>query len=255
MAQMPTDFIAVIPARYASSRLPGKPLADIGGHPMIEWVYRRTKQSGAREVLVATDDERVAEACRAFAGRVEMTGAHHASGTDRIAELIERSDWSERQIIVNVQGDEPLLPPELIDQVARLMQRHTDAGMATLVTAVRSENEWRDPSTVKVIVDRAGYALYFSRAPIPRPRDGDTVPPGALRHVGLYAYRASALRTLAASPPCALEQTEGLEQLRALWLGLRIAVQEACAEPPRAVDTQADLAAVRALVVDRGVSV
>ena len=240
-------FIAVIPARFGSSRLPGKPLADIGGRPMIAWVYEQALQSGAREVLVATDDERIVAACHDFNAPVELTAAQHESGTDRIAEVAERLGWPDDQIVVNVQGDEPLLPPGLISQVAELLSQDPDAAIATLATPVRSRDEWQDPDLARVIVDRNGRALYFSRAPIPWPRDGGTPP--ALRHIGLYAYRVGALKQIAATPPCELERLERLEQLRALWIGLKIIVAEACEVPPRGVDTEADLRAVREQLV------
>ena len=243
---MAQDFIAVIPARFGSSRLPGKPLADIAGRPMIAWVYERAQQSGASDVLVATDDERIATACREFGAAVELTSASHESGTDRIAEVAERLGWADDRIVVNVQGDEPLLPPALISQVAVLLGQDPAAGVATLVTPVRSRDEWQDPNMARVIVDRNGRALYFSRAPIPWPRDGGTPP--ALRHIGLYAYRVDALKQLAATSPCELERVERLEQLRALWLGMKIVVSEACEVPPRGVDTEADLDAVRELL-------
>ncbi len=240
-------FIAVIPARFGSSRLPGKPLADIGGRPMIAWVYEQALQSGARDVLVATDDERIVAACQDFNAPVELTAAQHESGTDRIAEVAERLGWPDDQIVVNVQGDEPLLPPGLISQVAELLSQDPDAAIATLATPVRSRDEWQDPNLARVIVDRNGRALYFSRAPIPWPRDGGTPP--ALRHIGLYAYRVGALKQIAATPPCELERLERLEQLRALWIGLKIIVAEACEVPPRGVDTEADLRAVREQLV------
>jgi len=236
-------FIAVIPARYASTRLPGKPLKDIAGKPMIEWVYRQTLQSGAGEVIVATDDERIAAACRGFNARVEMTSTEHASGTDRIAELARRFEWDDQQIVVNVQGDEPLISPVCIAQVARLLAWRPQAAIATLVTSLESETEFRDPNFVKVVTDKDGWALYFSRAPIPWPRDGGK--PAVMRHIGLYAYRAEALRTISDASPCALEEVERLEQLRALWLGLRIIVGKSAEPPAPAVDTEEDLARVR----------
>lgn len=239
-----TDFVVVIPARHASSRLPGKPLADIAGRPMIEWVCERARLGGAREVIVATDDERIAEVCRRAGTRVEMTDAAHASGTDRIAEVAARLGWPQDQIVVNVQGDEPLLPPALVTQVAALLERRTDAGVATLVTPLGREQTFEDPNLVKAVTDGDGTALYFSRAPIPH--HGDGLPSAIVRrHVGLYAYRAGALARLASTPPCALEQAERLEQLRVLWLGLRIAVEDAVEPPPRGVDTPEDLAEVR----------
>jgi 3-deoxy-manno-octulosonate cytidylyltransferase (CMP-KDO synthetase) len=239
-------FIAVIPARYASTRLPGKPLKDIAGKPMIEWVYRQTLQSGAAEVIVATDDERIAAACRRFDARVEMTSAEHASGTDRIAELARRFEWDDQQIVVNVQGDEPLISPVCIAQVARLLAWRPPAAIATLVTSLESETEFHDPNFAKVVTDKDGWALYFSRAPIPWPRDGGM--PAVMRHIGLYAYRAEALRAMSDAAPCALEEVERLEQLRALWLGLRIIVGKAAEPPAPAVDTEEDLARVRRFI-------
>ncbi len=245
---MAEEFIVVIPARFGSSRLPGKPLADIGGRPMVAWVYEQALRSGADSVLIATDDERIVAACRDFNAPVELTAAHHESGTDRIAELAERLGWAEDQIVVNVQGDEPLLPPSLISQVAGLLSQDPDAAVATLATPIQSHEEWQDKNLARVIVDRNGQALYFSRAPIPWPREGGTPP--ALRHIGLYAYRVHALMKIAATPPCELERLERLEQLRALWLGMKIIVAEACEVPPRGVDTEADLDAVRQQLVN-----
>jgi 3-deoxy-manno-octulosonate cytidylyltransferase (CMP-KDO synthetase) len=236
-------FIAVIPARYASTRLPGKPLKDIAGKPMIERVYRQASLSGASEVIVATDDERIASACRGFGAPVELTSAEHASGTDRIAELARRFDWPDDQIVVNVQGDEPLISPLSIAQTARLLGWHPQAAIATLTAPLVSEREFHDPNFAKVVTDRDGWALYFSRAPIPYPRDGGM--PAVRRHIGLYAYRAGSLRAISAAPPCALEETEKLEQLRALWLGLRIIVEDAVEPPAPAVDTEEDLIKVR----------
>jgi len=236
-------FIAVIPARYASTRLPGKPLKDIAGKPMIQWVYDQAAQSGAVEVIVATDDERIAAACRKFGAPVEFTSAAHASGTDRIAELAHRFGWDDQQIIVNVQGDEPLISPLCIAQTARLLGWHPEATIATLMTPLADEAEFRDPNFAKVVTDKNGWALYFSRAPIPWPRDGGM--PMVRRHIGLYAYRAGGLKAISAAPPCALEEAEKLEQLRALWLGFRIIVADSVEPPSPAVDTEQDLAKVR----------
>jgi 3-deoxy-manno-octulosonate cytidylyltransferase (CMP-KDO synthetase) len=169
-------FIAVIPARYASTRLPGKALKDIAGKPMVEWVYRQTIQSGASEVIVATDDERIAAACRRFGARVELTSTEHASGTDRIAELAHRFEWHEEQIVVNVQGDEPLISPLCIAQTARLLGWHPQAAIATLTVPLTTPAEFHDPNFVKVVTDKDGWALYFSRAPIPWPRGGGPPP-------------------------------------------------------------------------------
>jgi 3-deoxy-manno-octulosonate cytidylyltransferase (CMP-KDO synthetase) len=243
---MTCRFKVVIPARYDSVRLPGKPLADIHGKPMILWAYEAACRSGAAEVIVATDDERIATVCRKAGARVELTAPHHASGTDRTAELANRLAWGDDDIVVNVQGDEPLLPPRLVDQVAGLLEADPAAGVATLVTAVRDEREFRDANIVKVVGDGTGGALYFSRAPIPYPRDGG-LPPSARRHIGVYGYRARSLRTIADARPCTLETTERLEQLRVLWLGIRIIVADAVEVPPRGVDTAEDLTETRRL--------
>lgn len=244
-----TDFVAVIPARYESSRLPGKPLADIEGRPMIAWVYDRAVRSGAREVWIATDDDRIAEVSRAFGANVEMTSSEHQSGTDRIAEVAVKRAWPDDLIVVNVQGDEPLLPPELIRQVAGLLASKPDAAIGTLVTPIRGRADYEDRHTAKVVIDAEGNALYFSRAAIPHAGDGE--PPAlARRHIGIYAYRVAQLKSLAAAPPCELELSEKLEQLRALYLGYRIAVADAVADAARGVDTEEDLAAVRSLATD-----
>lgn len=244
---MTTAFSVVIPARYASSRLPGKPLADLAGRPMIAWTVDRARESGAREVIVATDDARVAAAVTAAGVDVEMTDPAHASGTDRVAEVARRRGWSAEHIVVNVQGDEPLVPPALIAQAARLLARHAEAAIATLMTPVESEAEFNDPSTAKVIFDRDGRALYFSRAPIPASRDGER-PDTPRRHVGLYAYRVRELLALTAEAPCPLEISEKLEQLRALWLGYQIVVEDAVEKPARGVDTPHELEAVRRII-------
>ncbi len=253
---MTAPFKVVIPARYASTRLPGKPLADLGGRPMIGWVHNAALGSGAEEVIVATDDERIAAACEAFGAEVVMTRGDHASGTDRVAEVAEQRGWEPDTIVVNIQGDEPLLPPALVQQVAGLLAGAPEAEMATLVTPVDTVQAWLDPHMVNVVADRAGRALYFSRAPIPWPRDQQpgsegqftTPPPGARRHVGIYGYRAAALFRLTAEPPCELELVEQLEQLRALYLGFTILVADACREPPRGVDTAEDLEQLRSMV-------
>lgn len=249
-------FRVVIPARYASTRLPGKPLADIGGRPMIQWVHERVAASGAAEVIVAVDDERVAECCAGFGAVVQMTSAAHATGTDRLGEVAARRGWQDADVVVNVQGDEPLLPSPLVGQVAALLQTDAGADLATLVTPVESLEEFLDAAVVKVVRRADGRALYFSRAPIPWHRDGPVGPggvpqdfSGAWRHLGLYAYRVGALRRLAAAPPAPLEAAEKLEQLRALQLGLAIAVGEARQRPGPGVDTPADLERVRALLL------
>lgn len=251
-------FHAVIPARYESTRLPGKPLASIGGRPMIRWVWERAVQSGAASVTVATDHEAVAAACRSFGAVVEMTDPGHASGTDRIAEVADRAGWPEEAIVVNVQGDEPLLPPAVIRQVAELLVLHPDADMATLGTPIHDLQEYLAPQVVKMVTDARGGALYFSRAPVPWHRDGAPRGPssqerfeGAIRHLGIYGYRVGALKRLAAQPPCRVEEIERLEQLRALWMGMRIQSDMAVEVPPAGVDTPADLDRVNALLTGR----
>jgi 3-deoxy-manno-octulosonate cytidylyltransferase (CMP-KDO synthetase) len=248
-------FRAVIPARFASTRLPGKPLADIGGRPMIRHVYERVAAAGAEEVIVATDDARVQQACSAFGADVQMTSPSHLSGTDRLAEVAARRGWREADVVVNVQGDEPLLPPALVRQVAALLNADPGADIATLGTPVVSIEEFLDPAVVKVVRRADGRALYFSRAPIPWHRDDAPAGvatqrnfAGALRHLGLYAYRVGALQRLAAAAPSALELAEKLEQLRALSLGMAITVGEALERPGPGVDTPGDLERVRALI-------
>jgi 3-deoxy-manno-octulosonate cytidylyltransferase (CMP-KDO synthetase) len=248
-------FRAVIPARYASTRLPGKPLADIAGKPMIQHVHERVAASGAAEVIVATDDERVAGACARFGAEVQMTSSSHASGTDRLAEVASRRGWSPGEIVVNVQGDEPLLPPSLVRQAAALLGADPGADIATLGTPILSLEEFLDPAVVKVVRRADARALYFSRAPIPWHRDdapaGFTTQrsfAGAWRHLGLYAYRVAALQRLAAASPAPVEQAEKLEQLRALYLGMAITVGEALERPGPGVDTPEDLQRIRALL-------
>lgn len=251
------SFKVVIPARYASSRLPAKALLDIGGRPMLQWVIAAASRSRAGEVLVATDDARVAQIAVDSQQRsiAVMTSAGHQSGTDRIAEVAALRGWDERTIVVNVQGDEPQLPPALIDQVAALLERDKDADIATLCTPIASLQEFLDPNVVKVVTASGGGAMYFSRAPIPWHRDAapeglasQTSILGAQRHLGIYAYRVEALRRLTQIPPSDLEVTEKLEQLRALQAGMRIVVAVASAAPGIGVDTEHDLARVRALL-------
>ena len=249
-------FHVVIPARYASTRLPGKPLLDIAGKTMIQRVVERACASSADEVLVATDDARIAAAVRdprrpAQAIAV-MTDPDLPSGTDRVAAVARVRGWSDDTLVVNVQGDEPFLPTRLIEQAADLLERDPAAGIATLATAIGSLEEFLDPNVVKVVRAQDGAALYFSRAPIPWTRDGAPAGltsqrefAGAWRHVGLYAYRVGVLRKLTSLPASALEQREKLEQLRALESGVRIVVG-ACLEPPApGVDTEADLERAR----------
>jgi 3-deoxy-manno-octulosonate cytidylyltransferase (CMP-KDO synthetase) len=245
-------YRVVIPARYGSTRLPGKPLLALAGRPMIQWVHERARRSGAQEIIVATDDERIARVARDFGATVCMTASSHASGTDRIAEVARRAGWAGRDVVVNVQGDEPLLPEMLVDQVAALLEASPDAAIATLAMPLATGAEWRDPNVVKVVVDRAQRALYFSRAPIPFARDaaggGDDAPALARRHIGIYAYRVEALAALSALPPGRLECLEQLEQLRALEHGMRISVADAQVPPGPDVNCAEDLAAVSALL-------
>lgn len=247
------SFKIVIPARYASTRLPGKPLVMIKGRSLLQHVYERAMQCGAEEIVVATDDERIAAAARACGASVAMTLASHASGTDRIAEVARSRGWAPQTIVVNVQGDEPLLPPAIVKQVVQLLAAQRGSAMATLYSPITNLEEFRDPNVVKLVADNAGRALYFSRAPIPWPRDNASggAPrafPGALRHIGMYAYRAAALLQLASLPASASELTERLEQLRALAHGLEIRVAEACERPGPDVNSPEDVARVAALL-------
>ena len=237
----------IIPARYASTRLPGKPLLDIAGLPMIARVVDCARASGARRVVVATDDERIRAAVLAHGADVVMTQSSHVSGTDRLAEAIALLDLDDDEIVVNLQGDEPLMPPRLIRDVADLLVAHPPAVMATACHAITQREEFLNPNVVKVVTDRTGYALYFSRAPIPWPRDAMSshAPIKAFRHIGLYAYRAGFVARYAAWPACPLETTEALEQLRVLWHGEKIAVLEAEEAPSAGVDTLEDLERVR----------
>jgi len=248
-------FRVVIPARYDSVRLPGKALREIAGKPMLQWVHERACAAGAAEVLIATDDARILEAAHRFGGEALMTAASHASGTDRIAEVARARRWPQRDIVVNLQGDEPLMPPRLIAQVAQLLDSAPGADIATLATPIASVEELLDTNAVKVVTDANGRALYFSRAPIPWNRSGasaghasQTDAGGARRHVGIYAYRVAALERLAALAPGALELREKLEQLRALENGLHIQVADAAEPPGPDVNTPADLERVTALL-------
>ena len=253
-------FKVVIPARYGSTRLPAKAIVDIGGKPMIQWVVDAALRSGASEVVVATDDARVAGAVNTSKGAtVAMTRADHPSGTDRIAEVAAVRGWGDSEIVVNVQGDEPLLPPEVVDQVAALLASDANADIATLSIPVASLEEFLDPNAVKVVSAADRSALYFSRAPIPWSRDGavqglmsQTTYIGAQRHLGIYAYRVASLKRITSMNPGKLEQAEKLEQLRALQAGMRILVSEAAHAAGTGVDTEHDLARVRAMVAGRG---
>lgn len=248
-------FTVVIPARYSSTRLPGKPLADIGGKPMVQRVYEQAKQAGADRVIVATDDARVQQVVKEFGGEVCMTSAAHESGTERLAEVVQKLHIDASHIIVNVQGDEPLIPPAIIAQVANNLAA-SHAPMATLAVEINNEAEAFNPNVVKVVTDQDGYALYFSRATIPWDRDQFAQPTmniaqPLLRHIGIYAYRAGFINTYVNWAPSALEKIESLEQLRVLWYGEKIHVDVAQEAPAAGVDTPEDLEAVRKIVAAR----
>ncbi|RBM70348.1 3-deoxy-manno-octulosonate cytidylyltransferase [Vibrio tarriae] len=249
------SFTVVIPARYQSTRLPGKPLADIGGKPMIQWVYEQAMQAGADRVIIATDDERVEQAVQAFSGVVCMTSPNHQSGTERLAEVVAKMAIPADHIVVNVQGDEPLIPPAIIRQVADNLAA-CSAPMATLAVEIEDEAEVFNPNAVKVIIDKNGYALYFSRATIPWDRDNfakadKAIVQPLLRHIGIYAYRAGFINTYLDWQPSQLEKIECLEQLRVLWHGEKIHVAVALEAPPAGVDTPEDLEVVRKFVAQQ----
>jgi 3-deoxy-manno-octulosonate cytidylyltransferase (CMP-KDO synthetase) len=246
------SFRVVIPARYASTRLPGKPLADIAGKPMVVRVVEAALQSGAAEIIVATDDARVSEAVAAHGHVAIMTRSDHASGTDRIAEVAARCGWADDSIVVNVQGDEPFIEPALIAAVAHALDADRAASIATAAHRIHGMAEFLNPNVVKVVTAASGRALYFSRAPIPWHRDGlaqqrDTLPVELMvrRHIGLYAYRVDFLRRYGELTPAPIEQWEALEQLRALWHGFHIHVIDCAYAPEAGVDTPADLERVR----------
>jgi 3-deoxy-manno-octulosonate cytidylyltransferase (CMP-KDO synthetase) len=240
-----SDFVIVIPSRYTSTRLPGKPLREINGKAMLEHVHERACESAAREVVIATDDERIAEAAEAFGGHVCMTGDQHRSGTERIAEVCDLLDWPDDTIVVNLQGDEPTMPAALINQCAALLDDGS-ADIATLASPIASQQDFENPNVVKVVVADNGNAMYFSRAAIPYARVDDSDIDArslALHHLGIYAYRCGVLRALVAAEPSHLEVCEQLEQLRALALGMTIRVAIPSERPGAGVDTEDDLAA------------
>lgn len=248
------DYTVIIPARMASSRLPDKPLADIVGVPMVVRVAQRAAQSTARRVVVAADDVRVVQACQAHGIEALLTRQDHVSGSDRLAEACELLGLPDEALVVNVQGDEPLIPPVLIDEVARVLAERPEASMGTAAHAIHDLAEFTNPNVVKVVMDTHQMALYFSRAPIPWWRDGQhqdgfkTLPtPAPLRHIGIYSYRAGFLRQFPQLQPAPIETLESLEQLRALWHGHRIAVHVTDAAPGPGVDTPGDLERVRGI--------
>jgi 3-deoxy-manno-octulosonate cytidylyltransferase (CMP-KDO synthetase) len=245
-----SKFVVVIPARYASERLPGKPLRRIAGKPLVQHVYERATQSDASEIIVATDDARIEQAATAFGARVCMTASYHSSGTDRLAEVSRLHDWPDDLVIVNLQGDEPLMPPELINECAALLQSGA-VEMATLASPIASAADFKDPNVVKVIVNSNGDAIYFSRAAIPYSRNPGTeqlAMQSALHHHGIYAYRSRVLQRVVAARRSPLEETEQLEQLRAIDMGIRIRVGRPARRPGPGVDTEADLAKVERLL-------
>ncbi|MCK3657299.1 3-deoxy-manno-octulosonate cytidylyltransferase [Pasteurellaceae bacterium Pebbles2] len=255
-----TNFTVIIPARFASSRLPGKPLADIAGKPMIQHVWEKAQQSGASRVVVATDNEQVRDAVLAFGGEVCMTSDKHNSGTERLAEVVQTLGIADDEIIVNIQGDEPLIPPVIVQQVAENLAKY-QVNMASLAVKIDDAEELFNPNAVKVLTDKNGYVLYFSRAVIPWDRDQFAqlqqaeisqkllkLQPHYLRHIGIYAYRAGFIKQYVQWQPTALEQIESLEQLRVLWNGERIHVELAKEIPAVGVDTPEDLEKVRSIL-------
>lgn len=255
---MTAPYHIVIPARLASERLPGKPLLEIAGRPLIEHVYRRACAASAARVVIATDADSVAERARSFGAEVVMTSADHPSGSDRIAECVERLGWDSRTVIVNLQGDEPLMPPACLDQAAALLAANPAADVASLWWPLREAAEVTDPNVVKVVTDQRGAALYFSRSVIPHPRGPGGVTAGLeagvvwKRHIGLYAYRAVALQAFTAAGPGQLERLEKLEQLRFLENGRGIVMARAAEAIPAGVDTPDDLRRVRSLLENGG---
>ena len=252
------DFSVVIPARYASTRLPGKVLIDLAGKPMVQRVYDQAKQSSASNVIVATDDDRIQSVVEGFGGVSCMTSPRHPSGTDRLQEVAELLEYNDDQVIVNVQGDEPLVPPDAIDQVAAILE-DPEVQIATLGEPIIDVEDFQDPNVVKVVIDRNGCALYFSRAPIPWAREEssgvDVKLPRqiqALKHLGIYAYRVSMLNAYVNWPQTGLEQVEKLEQLRVLWYGVKIHTGISRVPIPPGIDTEKDLQRVIKLIDSTG---
>jgi 3-deoxy-manno-octulosonate cytidylyltransferase (CMP-KDO synthetase) len=249
-------FKVVIPARYGSSRLPAKPLLDIAGKPMVVRVVEQVIKSGANEIVVATDHVEIYEVVNGLGYQAMMTRQDHASGTDRIAEVAKALSWAKDEIVVNVQGDEPLIEPALIREVAQNLAAHPKAAIATACHAIHDKQEMFNPNIVKVVFDKLGYAMYFSRAPIPFARDAfanqENIPENMLvhRHIGIYAYKVDFLNAFSGLPHSSIEQYEALEQLRALWHGYKISVFESDCVPATGVDTEEDLAKVRSIYLD-----
>ncbi|MEE9445103.1 MAG: 3-deoxy-manno-octulosonate cytidylyltransferase [Cocleimonas sp.] len=253
--------VLVIPARYASTRLPGKPLRLIAGKPMIQHVFERAQEAsnelGFSSIVIATDDARIQKVCNDFGAKVCMTSVDHETGSDRLAEVVTQNGWADHTIVVNLQGDEPLTPISSLKQVADNLTNHPEASIATLATPLSNQAEYIDPNVVKVVTDKNGMALYFSRANIPFQRDADLdescdTSDFALRHIGIYAYRAGYLKSFAKMEPCPIENLEKLEQLRAMWHGARIHVTVAQEVSGHGVDTEADLLAVENIFQELG---
>lgn len=248
------SFIVIIPARYESTRLPGKPLKDIAGATMIQRVWQQASKSSASRVIIATDDERIRQVANEFGAEVCMTRGDHVSGTDRLQEVAQTLELDDEQLVVNVQGDEPLIPPAVIDQVADNLAVHAVAGVSTLSEPINDIEAFDDPNVVKVVANAAGMANYFSRASIPWPRADDQAQSRVIpseqfpmRHIGIYAYRVGQLNAFVRWPVAPTEQAESLEQLRFLWNGVAIHVENAVEKVPAGIDTEKDLAAISAL--------
>ena len=254
-----SSFIVIIPARYASTRLPGKPLRDIAGLSMIQRVWQQALKSDATQVVIATDDSRIEQAAQAFGAQVCMTRSDHVSGTDRLQEVAQQLGLTDQQLVINVQGDEPLVPPAVINQVAQNLAQNPQAGVSTLCEPIETVADFINPNAVKVVADKQGMACYFSRAPVPWPRDhfGSQSQPVPLsmpelelarRHIGIYGYRVAQLNSFVAWPVAPLEQAESLEQLRFMWNGIGIHVADAVEPVPAGIDTEEDLQAAINLI-------
>jgi 3-deoxy-manno-octulosonate cytidylyltransferase (CMP-KDO synthetase) len=238
---MPSPFTVIIPARLASTRLPRKPLADIGGAPMVIRVAQQAAKSAAQRILIATDSDEILDVCGQYAFECVKTLSTHATGTDRLSEVVSQLGFADDAILVNVQGDEPFIPPELINQVATALANSSDCAIATAAVAIVNPTEIHNPNAVKVVLNQHQQALYFSRAAIPYQRDQGTAPLPLLRHLGIYAYRCHFLKAFAKLPPAPIEQMEALEQLRAIYNGYKIHVELSASEPPAGIDTPEDL--------------
>lgn len=245
-----TDFHIVIPARYASSRFPGKPLQEINGKTMLQHVHQIAEKSTAKSIVIATDDQRIFDIAKTFCDQVLMTSDQHQSGTDRLAEVCKIKKWAEHEVVVNLQGDEPLTPPELLEQVASNIHNNSQASIATLSTPITDDADFHDANIVKVVSDINGYALYFSRASIPFQRDVENIDTSNIyqRHLGIYAYRVGFLNAYSDMPQCDLETLEKLEQLRAMYHGHKIHIQQAVKLPGPGIDTPEDLQKIHTIL-------